>query len=84
MYTSRQSGSALKRFRLLPTRSILTPEEVGRLLHIHPKTVNRMAREGEIPGFKLGKYWRFLNADLDHYITQLAQQYTISNQKRRH
>lgn len=38
---------------------VLTPEQAGELLQYHPKTVMRLAREGRIPGRKVGGQWRF-------------------------
>lgn len=29
------------------------------LLKVHPKTVQRLARGGEIPAVRIGRYWRF-------------------------
>jgi len=42
----------------------LTNKEVAAILKIHPAVVDRMARRGEIPGFKVGKYWRYRKSDL--------------------
>ena len=37
----------------------LTPNELSKILRIHPFTVTRLAREGKIPAFKVGGIWRF-------------------------
>ena len=37
----------------------LTAEEVGRYLGIHPVTVRRLARTGQLPAKRYGKLWRF-------------------------
>ena len=37
----------------------LTPNEISKILRIHPFTVTRLAREGKLPGFKVGGSWRF-------------------------
>ncbi|RPH93629.1 DNA-binding protein [candidate division KSB1 bacterium] len=37
----------------------ITTAEVARLLKISPSTVQRMAREGRIAAFRVGKLWRF-------------------------
>jgi len=29
------------------------------LLKIHPKSLQRMARRGEVPAVRIGRYWRF-------------------------
>jgi excisionase family DNA binding protein len=38
---------------------LLNTEEAAMLLRIHPKTLQRMARKGEIPAMQVGKLWRF-------------------------
>jgi excisionase family DNA binding protein len=39
--------------------------EAARFLRLHPKTVERMARQGQIPGCRLGRRWFFRPSDLD-------------------
>lgn len=54
--------------------SLLTVEEVAALLKVPPSWVyDRVRRRSRdrIPGFKLGKYWRFREADV---LAWLAQQ----------
>lgn len=43
----------------------LTSEEAARLLNIHPKTLQRMARRGQVPGRRIGDLWRFRASELD-------------------
>jgi len=38
---------------------LLTTDEAATLLRIHPKTLQRMARKGEVPAMQVGKLWRF-------------------------
>ena len=49
---------------------LLDSDEAAALLKIHPKTLQKMARSGEITGVQIGKLWRFrasvLNAWLAH------------------
>lgn len=47
---------------------IMTIEEVARYLSLHELTVRRLAREGEIPAFKIGRQWRVKKALLDRWI----------------
>jgi len=48
---------------------LLTSEKVGEILRLHPKVVERKAKRGEIPGFKVGKFWRYRASTLDAWIT---------------
>jgi excisionase family DNA binding protein len=38
---------------------ILTVEEAARLLRLSPYTVRKLARQGRLPGRKVGRGWRF-------------------------
>ena len=40
-------------------REFLTAEEYAALFGCHPETVKRMARNGKLPAFKLGRHWFF-------------------------
>jgi excisionase family DNA binding protein len=42
---------------------LIDTEEAAALLQIHPKTLQRMARRGEVRGYQLGKLWRFRASD---------------------
>ena len=43
---------------------LIDTEQAAALLRIHPKTLQRMARRGEVRGYQLGKLWRFRASDL--------------------
>ena len=47
---------------------VLDSEEAAALLHIHPKTLQRLARSGEIPGFRIGKLWGFRASVLNEWL----------------
>ena len=52
---------------------LLTPAEVGAIMGIHQKTVERLCRSGELPGFRIGRYWRFRRLDFEKYVDVLAE-----------
>ena len=52
---------------------IMTVEEVARYLKLKPQTVYKWAQEGQIPGAKLGKEWRFRRRILDEWIDTSIQ-----------
>lgn len=57
-------------------KPLLTSEEVGKVLGIHPKVVERMAKRGELPGLalKVGRFWRYKSrAALDAWIDSRLQ-----------
>ncbi|MDH5668280.1 MAG: helix-turn-helix domain-containing protein [Nitrospira sp.] len=51
-----------------PKNELLTVEETCRYLKITPRTLYRYLRSRKIPAFKLGKEWRFVRSDLEHWI----------------
>jgi len=48
---------------------LLDCDEAARLLHLHPKTVERLARAGQIPAYKIGKRWLFRASELDGWLS---------------
>ena len=46
----------------------LTPNEIAKILRIHPFTVTRLAREGKLPAFKVGGIWRFRKDQFERWI----------------
>lgn len=49
----------------MSSKDVLTAEEVAEYLRIHPYTVRRLARDGKLPGFKIGGQWRFRKESLE-------------------
>jgi excisionase family DNA binding protein len=47
---------------------ILTTDEAADLLRVSSKTILALARDGILPGTKVGRAWRFLRADLLDYV----------------
>jgi len=51
---------------------LLNSEEPAALIKIHPKTLQRMARNGEVTGIRIGKLWRFLASSLNRWLEKIA------------
>ena len=47
---------------------VLNTDQAAALLQIHPKTLQRMARQGVVPGFRIGDLWRFRASSLDQWL----------------
>ena len=47
---------------------LLDSEQAADLLRIHRKTLQKMARRGEIHGTHVGKLWRFRASDLNDWL----------------
>jgi excisionase family DNA binding protein len=43
------------------------------VLKIHPKVLERMAKRGEVPALKVGKFWRYRATTLDAWINSRLQ-----------
>jgi excisionase family DNA binding protein len=43
---------------------ILTTREVADLLKLHPKTVNKLAKSGRVPAYRIGRQWRFRKSEI--------------------
>lgn len=57
----------------------LTPNEVAKVLKLHPFTVTRLAREGKLPAFKVGGVWRLRRDQFEKWV----EERTNGNQKQR-
>ena len=51
---------------------LLDSEDAAQLLRIHPKTLQRMARKGEVPAMQIGKLWRFRASALNDWLEKIA------------
>jgi excisionase family DNA binding protein len=48
---------------------LINDREAATLLGgIHYKTIQRMARDGQIPAYRIGKFWCFRASELDAWI----------------
>lgn len=48
---------------------MLTPIEAGLYLNLHARTVSRLAKQGLIPAFKVGRRWRFKKTALNDWLS---------------
>jgi excisionase family DNA binding protein len=59
---------------------LLSAKEAAKLLGVHEKTVQALARSGDVPCIRFGKYWRFRASVLD---TWLKERLVSDHQSRR-
>jgi excisionase family DNA binding protein len=50
-------------------KEIMTPREAAEYLSVHVRTIYRLAKNGEIPGRKVGGSWRFKKGALDEWLS---------------
>ena len=53
-------------------KAVLTIGEVAEMLRLHPTTVYRLLKRGDIPGFKIGGNWRISVTALDRWMSELG------------
>jgi excisionase family DNA binding protein len=53
---------------VLPFEPLLDSEEAALLLKIDDKTLQALARSGQVPAFRIGKLWRFRASELDKWV----------------
>lgn len=51
-------------------QTIITVEELAALLGVHRITVYRHLKESKLPGFKIGRVWRFNREEISSWIAQ--------------
>lgn len=53
-----------------PLEPLIDSQAAAALIGIHPKTLQRMARTGEIKAVHVGKLWRFRASAIEEWINQ--------------
>lgn len=56
-----------------PFEPLLDSEEAAGLLKIHPKTLQKLARKGEVEAVRIGKLWRFRASALNRWLEEIAR-----------
>jgi len=51
----------------------LDDAQASSLLGLHPKTLQRLARGGRIPAYRVGRFWRYRASELDDWLRSKAQ-----------
>jgi len=46
---------------------VMTVKELSTYLRVHPSTIYKLLRRGEIPGFRIGTDWRFSTEVIDQW-----------------
>jgi excisionase family DNA binding protein len=56
---------------------LLETPQAAELLKVHPKTLQKWARTGIIPGSKIGREWKFRASVLDDFVRSRYTHSTI-------
>ena len=46
---------------------VLTVKELSNYLNVHPSTIYRLLKQGQLPAFRIGSDWRFNREDIDQW-----------------
>lgn len=49
---------------------VMTVKELSSYLRVHPSTIYKLLRRGELPGFRIGTDWRFNAEVIDRWCLQ--------------
>ena len=49
---------------------LLDSKAVAAILRVHQNTVLKLTRSGNLPGFRLGRYWRFRRGDIANWVAE--------------
>lgn len=69
---STSSATTTPAMRASAFEPLLDSNEAAALLKIHPKTLQKFARRGEIDAIQVGKLWRFRASALNHWLETTA------------
>jgi len=58
--------------------NLVTAKEVGQYLKLTDSTIYKLASTGEIPGFRVGKSWRFDMDDIVKMVDRLKKCYPFN------
>jgi excisionase family DNA binding protein len=58
--------------RMEKAKAVLTIGEVAEMLRVHPTTVYRLLKRGDIPGFKIGGNWRVSVDALNRWMSEIG------------
>ncbi len=61
---------------------VLTVRELSEYLRVHPSTIYRLLKNGQLPGFKVGSDWRFDVATIDRWRASQSSMAALETQTR--
>jgi excisionase family DNA binding protein len=51
-------------------KEVLTVKQVAEFLQMDERTIYKLAKQGDIPSFKVSNQWRFLKKDIEIWVEQ--------------
>jgi excisionase family DNA binding protein len=50
----------------------MTVKEISEFLRVHPSTIYKLVKNGELPAFRVGTDWRFNFETIDRWLEKLS------------
>ncbi len=75
-FRKRRTASAAAEEAMATTESkytlprVMTVKELSEYLRVHPSTIYKLLRRGELPGFRIGTDWRFNAEVIDRWCLE--------------
>jgi len=57
-------------------KEVLTVKQVAEFLQMDERTIYKLAKQGDIPSFKVSNQWRFLKKDIESWVEQKKSEVT--------
>jgi excisionase family DNA binding protein len=54
---------------------VLTVAEVADVLRVHPTTIYRLMKRGDLPAFKIGENWRISSDALELWLSERSREH---------
>src|SRR5580658_5263688 len=61
---------------------VMTVKELSEYLRVHPSTIYKLLRRGELPGFRIGTDWRFNAEVIDRWCLERNMKAEASSSNR--
>jgi excisionase family DNA binding protein len=61
------------------TSRLVTPDEAAHTLRVHPTTVRRLIRRGQLPAVRVGGHWRLRADDLERLVAAPTETTSVSH-----
>ena len=50
--------------------SLITVQEMAKYLKVEESTIYTWAKDGKLPGIKIGRFWRFKKEDINKWLEE--------------
>jgi excisionase family DNA binding protein len=62
-------------------KEVLTAKQVAEFLQMDERIIYKLAKQGDIPSFKVSNQWRFLKKDIESWVKQKKSGVMVKTEK---